>query len=59
MCEFKVFLNNEEVFEGAVYAKATGSQVTVGDILGTNKKFENAKIAEVDVTTERLVLTKP
>jgi predicted RNA-binding protein len=57
MCEFKVFLDREKVFEGAVYAKATGTQVSLKDILGTSKQVENARIVEVDVTSERLILT--
>ena len=57
MCEFKVFLNGEKIFEGAVYARTIGSQVSIKDILGVTKKIENAKIVEVDVTSEKLVLT--
>ncbi len=58
MCEFKVFLGSEEVFEGAVYAKATESSVLLKDILGSSKKIDNSKIMEVDVTKEKLILTK-
>lgn len=58
MCEFKVFLNDEEVFEGAVRAKATESGVLLKDILGSSRKIDNAKIVEVDVTKEKLILTK-
>ena len=57
MCEFQVYLGSEKVFEGAVYANASGSQVSVKDILGISKKIENAKIVEVDVTSERLILS--
>ena len=57
MCEFKVFLDNEKIFDGAVYAKAAGSTVEVRDIIGSSNKIENAKIVEVDVTKEKLVLT--
>jgi predicted RNA-binding protein len=56
MCELKVFLEGEKVFEGAVYARAAGGEVSVKDILGTTKKFENVKITEIDVTSEKLVL---
>jgi len=56
MCEFKVFLDGEMIFEGAVYAKATGGQVSVKDILGATRKIDNSKIIEIDVTSEKLVL---
>ena len=57
MCEFKVFKEGEVVFKGAVYAKSDGSKVTVRDILGISKIFENCRIEEVDVKLERLVLS--
>lgn len=46
----------EVVFKNAVYAKVNGSDVTVRDILGVSKTFENTRIAEVDVNSERLLL---
>jgi predicted RNA-binding protein len=57
MCEFKVLKKNEIVFKDAVYAKADGNEVTVRDVLGVSKVFENCAIAEVDVSKERLLLT--
>jgi len=56
MCEFTVFKKGEAVFKGAVYAKSDGSKVTVKDILGVSKTFENCTIKEVDVRSERLIL---
>jgi predicted RNA-binding protein len=56
MCEFKVLRKNEIVFKDAVYIKAEGSKVTVRDILGVSKVFENCTIGEVDVNKERLLL---
>jgi len=56
MCQFKVFKKNEIVFKDAVYAKADGKRVTVRDVLGVSKVFENCAIAEVDVGSERLLL---
>ena len=56
MCEFTVFKKGEVVFKGAVYARSDGSKVTVRDILGVSKTFENCTIEEVDVQSERLVL---
>ncbi|MEM2942082.1 MAG: CooT family nickel-binding protein [Candidatus Bathyarchaeia archaeon] len=58
MCEFKVFLENEAIFEGAVYARAAGSSVKLRDIIGYSKEIGNVKIVEVDVTKERLVLER-
>ncbi|MBS7622315.1 CooT family nickel-binding protein [Candidatus Bathyarchaeota archaeon] len=58
MCEFRVLLENETIFEGAVYAKATGSSVKVRDIIGSSREIGNVKIVEVDVTKERLVLER-
>ncbi|MBS7629529.1 CooT family nickel-binding protein [Candidatus Bathyarchaeota archaeon] len=58
MCEFKVFLDGERIFEGAVYVKSAGDTVLLRDILGSSKSIENVKILEVDVTSERLTLTR-
>ena len=56
MCEFRVLLQDKMVFKDAVYAKAEGNKVTVRNILGVSKTFENYTIEEVDVQSERLVL---
>jgi predicted RNA-binding protein len=56
MCEFKVIKKGETVFKDAVYAKADTNNVTVRDVLGVSKTFENTRIVEVDVRTERLLL---
>lgn len=57
MCEFSVLLQNKMVFKDAVYAKADGNKVTVKDVLGDFKVFDNCKIVEVDVNSEHLVLS--
>ena len=57
MCELKVLRKNETVFEDAVYAKADGGKVTVRNVLGASKVFENCTITEIDVNKERLILT--
>ncbi len=44
------------VFKDAVYAKSDGNKVTVRDVLGVSKTFENCTIEEVDVQSERLIL---
>jgi predicted RNA-binding protein len=57
MCEFNVILNGKTVFKDAVYAKSEDKSVTVKDVLGELKVFENCRIAEVDVNSTRLVLS--
>jgi predicted RNA-binding protein len=57
MCEFKVFRKDKIVFKDAVYVKTDGKNVTVRDVLGISKVFEDCTIAEVDVGSERLLLT--
>ena len=56
MCEFTVLLQDKIVFRDAVYAKVDGNKVTVRDILGVSKIFENCTVEEVDVRSERLIL---
>ena len=56
MCEFSVLLQNKIVFKDAVYAKADGNKVTIRNILGVSKSFENCTIEEVDVQSERFIL---
>ncbi len=56
MCEFKVLLDGKEVFEDAVYAKVSGSSVTVKDVLGQTKEFDGCVITEVNVNSEKLSL---
>jgi len=57
MCEFNVLINGETVFKDAVYAKVNGNKVILKDVLGVSKEIENCKIVEVDVNSERLVLS--
>ena len=58
MCEFSVLLQGKTVFIDAVHAKADGNKVTVRNILGISKSFEDCTIQEVDVQSERLVLQR-
>ena len=46
------------MFKDVVYAKTEGNKVTVKNVLGVAKEFENCKITEVDVNTTRLILTE-
>lgn len=56
MCEFKVFLSGEKVFEDVIYARAEGGAVMLRDVLGRTKTIHDARIVEVDVARELLVL---
>lgn len=58
MCEFNVFLKGKMVFSDVIYAKIEGNRVILKNILGDLKEFHNCKINEVDVSSERLVLSK-
>jgi len=61
MCEFKVFLDDEKVMEDVIYAKA-GEQadrsVTLRDVQGETKRFENTRILEVDVQEQTLKIKR-
>ena len=59
MCEFKVFLAGEKVFEDVVYARVEGNGVLLRDVVGRTKTVQGAKIVEVNVAREVLVLEKP
>jgi len=56
MCEFNVILNGKTLFKDVVYAKVEGNNVTVRNVLGEAKPFQNCQIIEVDVNSARLVL---
>lgn len=58
MCEFKVFLDGELVFEDVVYARSEGNRVVLTNVLGVSKVVEGCAIVEVDVSKERLVLLR-
>ena len=57
MCEFSVLLEGKKVFEDVIYAKTDGAKVILKNVLGALKTLENCKITEVDVGSERLVLS--
>lgn len=57
MCEFNVILDGKTLIKDVVYAKTEDNKVTVKDVLGNSKTFENCLIEEVDVNSTRLVLT--
>ena len=57
MCEFNVVLNGKTLFKDVVYAKTYGNNVTVKNVLGETKDFQNCRITEVDVNSTRLILS--
>jgi predicted RNA-binding protein len=57
MCEFNVFVKGEVVFKDAIYVKVDGNKVILKDVLGASKVLEDCKIVEIDVNSERLVLS--
>ncbi|MDR0319055.1 MAG: CooT family nickel-binding protein [Nitrososphaerota archaeon] len=56
MCEFTIIFDGQKVFSDVIYAKVEGNTVTVKNIIGDSKEYQNVKITEIDVTTTRLVL---
>lgn len=45
------------MFKDVVYGQINGNNTVVGNVLGESKEFKNCKIAEVDVSNTRLVLS--
>jgi|YelNatPaOPRAMG01_1025707.scaffolds.fasta_scaffold51274_2 predicted RNA-binding protein len=58
MCEFKVLIKNEEVYDDVVYAKLEGETIILKDVLGIRKTISSAIIEEVDVQSETLKLKR-
>jgi predicted RNA-binding protein len=58
MCELKVVVNEKQVFENAIYAKASGTEVVVKDVFGKTMEFKNHKIFEINITKEQLTLAE-
>ena len=57
MCELKVVINKNVVFENAIYATTAGNNVVVQDMMGTAKEFKNHIITEINITKEQLILS--
>lgn len=57
LCELSVFIKGENVFKDVIYAKADGNRVILRDVLGASKVLEDCKILEIDITSERLILS--
>ena len=57
MCELKVMVDKNVVFENAIYATTTENSVVVKDIMGKSKEFKNHAIKEINITNEQLILS--
>lgn len=58
MCEFKVLLDGEVVFEDVIYARVDGEKLVLKNVLGVSKVLEDCLIVEVNVAQEKLVLSR-
>ena len=58
MCEFKVFLDGNQVADDIIYAKQEEGKVIIRDIIGSHKTISDVEIDEVDVFSTRLILRK-
>ena len=58
MCEFKVYLDDEIIFEDVIFAEIGKGGVTLKDIIGEKRFVEGTAIKEVNVLKTRLVLIK-
>lgn len=58
MCEYRVYLENELVFEDVVYARDLGGRVILKNVTGLTKIVENCKILEVNVDETKILLAK-
>ena len=56
MCEFRVLLDGERVFEDAVFCRVEEGGVVLRDILGQSKRVARCRVMEVNVAAERIVL---
>ena len=58
MCEFRVYLGDEEIMRDVIYAREDGGKVILRDVLGETRVVEGAKILEVNVSAVKLLLGK-
>ena len=58
MCEFRVYLGDEEIMRDVIYAREDGGKVILRDVLGETRVVEGAKILEVNVSAVKLLLSK-
>lgn len=56
MCEFKVYLNGEKIFQDVIYAKIEGKDLVLRDVIGEVQKVVNCRIVEIDVSSAKLAI---
>ena len=58
MCEFKVFIEGDQVAEDVIYARQEKGKVILRDVIGKPQTFDGVEIIEVDVLSTRLLLRR-
>ena len=58
MCEFSALVDGKIVFKDVIFARVEGNKVLLKDILGSVKTLKDYKIVEVNVNSEKLILSK-
>ena len=58
MCEFKVYLDGDEVIADVVIARVEKGGVLLVDVIGDTKLIEDCEILEVNVLKTQLLLVK-
>jgi len=58
VCEFKVFLEGNEIFRDVIYAKLEDNNLILRDVMRTVRNIPNVRIVQVDVSSEKLILQK-
>jgi predicted RNA-binding protein len=58
MCEYRVFLDGDVVFDEVIYARDYGNRVLLKNVVGEVRVLENCKIVEVNVKETKIVLSR-
>lgn len=58
MCEFKVYLDGDQVMRDVVLARVEENGVLLTDVIGDTKKVEDCRIVKVNVLKTMLLLEK-
>lgn len=58
MCEYKVYLEGELVFEDVIYARDLGGRILLRNVAGLTKVVENCRILEVNVEETKILLAR-
>lgn len=58
MCEFTVFLDDEQVAEDVIFVEVSGGGVLLRGILGVEKRLLSCHLVRVSVEKERVDLAR-